>query len=519
LKNWLRRPLHSCWLVAALSFGFAAGDGLAILPWVDGFAWPIWPICAALLALAGFLNRKIWAAGLILIAGILLGLWRGTLQRVDLTSYQPFINQTVNLTGTVAEDPDVDAGAVKLRLKNVSLQSENYEARDLPGQIWASALGSKIPRRGDMISLSGKLKSGFGTFPASISYANLNKIQSFAGRDPARDLRDSFGDKLRAVIAEPESDLGMGILAGQKTALPTDLTAAFMAASLTHIVVASGYNLTILIRFARRLFAKISRRAALFGGLLLALGFSLVTGWSPSMTRAALVAGLSLIAWFYGRRFHPLVLISVVAALTILANPMYPWGDAGWYMSFFSFAGVLLLAPLLKDYFWGNEKVLKIPLTGKIWAKFRRRYFAKKNFVQPAPRQPKFTIRQILLETLSAQLLAAPIIALFLGQFSPYGLIANLLVLPIVPLTMLLTFVAGIGGWLLPHLGWIAAPARWLLHYIIWISQKVAALPGAAQSVKFGGGCFALTILVLVLIIFYIKRRTRHNWLGDSVVE
>ena len=71
------------------------------------------------------------------------------------------------------------------------------------------------------------------------------------------------------------------------------------------------------------------------------------------MSRAGLVAGLGLLVWYYGRKTHPFVLLSFAAAVTLIVNPSYLWGDLGWYLSFGAFIGVIVLAPLIHRYFWG----------------------------------------------------------------------------------------------------------------------------------------------------------------------
>jgi competence protein ComEC len=535
-RDLFRKKLHASWLSAAICVGFLGGVGLALLPRTGILAAPIWPILAGVLIILTFISRLRVIVIFALVAGLLLGLWRGTLARVDLTAYNDWIGQNVILRGTVKEDPDFGTSH-DLRMKIVNAEimlSDDYEKLSgevenlddhftpLPGQIWVSVMarGAEV-KRSDTVEISGKLRSGFGTFPASMSFADLASVTRSPDADPMRDLRDAFGEKLRTAIDAPAADLGMGILAGQKTALPADLSTAFIAASLTHIVVASGYNLTILIRFARRLFSKISRFSALSFGGMLVFAFACVTGFSPSMTRAALVAGLSLLAWYYGRRFHPIVLLSLVAAITIALDPTQIWGDAGWYMSFLSFVGVIILAPLIKDYFWGHDKKLSVPLRLKIWTRFRRRYFAKKNFVAPAPREPSFNFRQILIETMSAQIMAAPIIALFMGQFSPYGLLANLLVLPILPLAMLLTFIVGVAAFILPTFlaTFIAAPASWLLDYVIGVAHFVSDLPGSSQEVTVSVWMSVGVFTLIVAAIFYFKHVTKHNFREDNVVE
>lgn len=447
----------------------------------------------------------------------MIGLWRGTIQRIDLTSYEPFINQTVTVRGGVAEDPSVGgSNELRLRLNNVIIGDV-----ELPGQVWVSVIGQiQDVRRSDVVEISGKLKTGFGTFPASMSFAHLDKIERQAGVDPAREVRDAFGERLATAIDEPEVDLGMGILAGQKTALPIDANEAFRVAGLTHIVVASGYNLTILIRFARRLFARVSRFAALSFGGILVFAFACVTGFSPSMTRAALVAGLSLLAWYYGRKFHPVVLLTIVAATTVVINPIYVWGDAGWYMSFTSFIGVIMLAPLIQNYFWGKEREMVVPWRAKAWVNLRRKIFTKKKLADPALRERTFSIRQIFIETMSAQAMTMPIIALMMGQFAPYGLLANLLVLPIVPLAMLLTFIAGLASILVPGVATIIAwPAQKLLGYIIEVARKIAELPGASQEVAFGWQMLVISVVALVAAMFYMWCRTGHKFRDDNPVD
>ena len=369
LWRHLSKRMHISWLVTCVCLGFLGGGGLALLSGASIFTGVFWPILSTVLIILAFASRLRFMVVVAVIAGLILGLWRGILERVDLTAYNDWIGQNVVLRGVVKEDPDFgDSHDLRIKLvgaeviltddyDKLSGEVENFDDyfTSLPGQVWVSALARGLEvKRSDQIEISGRLKSGFGIFPASMSFANLVSVTRSPDSDPMRDVRDAFGEKLRTVIKTPAADLGMGILAGQKTALPADLSAAFIIASLTHIVVASGYNLTILIRFARRLFAKISRFAALSLGGLLVLAFACTTGFSPSMTRAALVAGLSLLAWYYGRRFHPVVLLSLVAAITIAMNPSAIWGDAGWYMSFLSFVGVIILAPLLKNYFWGD---------------------------------------------------------------------------------------------------------------------------------------------------------------------
>lgn len=216
--------------------------------------------------------------------------------------------------------------------------------------------------------------------------------------------------------------------------------------------------------------------------------FVLITGFSPSMSRAALVAGLSLLVWYFGRRIHPLVLLPVSAAITVLLNPSFIWGDIGWYLSFASFAGILLLAPVVRHALWGERKEIG-------------------------------TFRSIVLETMSAQLATLPIIAFVFGQYSPLALPANLLILPLVPLAMLLTFVAGIGSLILPMMAHIFGfPAYVVLRYMTTITDWLAALPWAQGAIHFGTYALVGGYAMLTLVIIWLWRRTRHSFYRDNIV-
>jgi competence protein ComEC len=304
----------------------------------------------------------------------------------------------------------------------------------------------------------------------------------------ARVLRDWFADLVRVAIPEPESSLGIGYLVGQRRSLPVDLTLALQMAGLTHVVVASGYNLTILVRMSRRLFAKISKYLSVMVAGFMIIAFILITGLSPSMMRAGLVAALSLAAWYYGRNFHPITLLSIAVALTIIIDPSYAWGDLGWQLSFMAFGGVMILAPLASRYLFGDKK-------------------------------PGF-IGQVLIETVSAQILTAPILIAAFGQISNVAIVTNLLVLPLVPLAMLLTFIAGLGSLAVPSLAVvIAAPATWLLGYMVNVAQFFAGLPWAVAVVKLEWWGEVICYLFIAIICLYLWRVTGYNLRSSNLVE
>jgi competence protein ComEC len=200
------------------------------------------------------------------------------------------------------------------------------------------------------------------------------------------------------------------------------------------------------------------------------------------------VAGLSLLAWYYGRKFHPLVLLPFAAAVTLLVNPSYGWNDLGWQLSFAAFAGVMIVAPLAQRYFFGVEK-------------------------------PKL-FRQILGETIAAQIVTLPILVMAFGQFSNVAIIANLLILPLVPLAMLLTLITGLGALLVPSLAtFIGMPVSLLLQYMTSVASYLAAMPWAQSDLIVGPFIVATYYVMLLGCCAYVWRKTKYHLRDSNIIE
>lgn len=478
----LKREIHISWLIAVLAAGIVVGVILA--QYVSFFAHVAWLIVGLVLVAIGMWRGRVYAIPIVLIAGFIIGLWRGGILQVDLAPYKNLTGFAVEIEGRVSEDPELDKNNATL----LRIDVLRVEEHALTGKVWASVHEKVDVKRGDIVTLKGKVSEGFGSFAASMYRANVTKVQRPVPGDVAGQARDWFAGKIREIVPDPAASLGIGYLLGQRRALPAELDEALKIAGLTHVVVASGYNLTILVRFARRIFVKISKYlAALTAGSMI-VAFVLITGFSPSMSRAGLVAGLSLLAWYYGRKFHPLVLLSFTAAVTLLVNPVFGWNDLGWQLSFLAFGGVMILAPLLQAYFFGSKK--------------------------PG------TIRQILGETISAQIATFPVLVAAFGVFSNVAVVANLLVLPLVPLAMLLTFLCGVIATVFPPIAFIVAlPTQWLLGYMIAVANYLSSLPWAQTALGLQSWMVAILYVLLVALCIYLWRKTGYNLRNNNIIE
>ena len=207
-------------------------------------------------------------------------------------------------------------------------------------------------------------------------------------------------------------------------------------------------------------------------------GFVLVVGFSPSMTRAGIVALLGILFWYFGRRPNAYFLLIFVASLTLLVAPENLF-DLGWQLSFGSFFGVMILAPLLKNFLFEEPQKLG-------------------------------TLASTFFETISAQIATLPLIVYTFGTFSTVSIFANMLVLPFVSLAMLLTFLTGIFAQILPALaqifGWLA---EIILGYSVGVIKFFGSQTGAQFEITLSVPQTLALYFGLVLLVIFLHFKTR----------
>ena len=477
--RWMRGYVHGSWCIACACACFVGGVACALMlkapPWMG-------LVAAALLCATLFFQTRtaLIVSGLL---GCVLGMSYGSLHLVSRGVYAHMYGMTLHLSGRVKEDISKSAsGSYSMQLDTIRSGGVEF-----PGSILATTRTTGGGLRGDVIFFEGKVTEGFASFPAVVSVLRIESVERQKYGDIGRVVRDGFAQKVREVIPEPQASLGVGFLTGQKSALPSDLSDALKVAGLTHIVVASGYNLTILVRLARKLLLKISKYLSAVAAGVMIVAFVMITGLSPSMTRAGLVSSMSLLSWYYGHAFHPLVLLPIAAAITVAVQPSYVWGDLGWQLSFAAFAGVMIVAPLLHAYFFG-------------------------------PKEPGL-VRQLFGETVAAHLVTIPIIALGFGTISNVAIIANLLVVPLVPLAMLLTFLCGMGVLVgLSGIEWVAIPTSWLLGYMTNVASFVAEIPWAQSQIPTSGWVWLVYSIGLTGCCVWMWRSSKYNFRSGQML-
>jgi predicted membrane metal-binding protein len=121
-------------------------------------------------------------------------------------------------------------------------------------------------------------------------------------------------------------------------------------------------------------------------------------------------------------------------------------------------------------------------------------------------------VTQIVIESLCAEAMTLPLILYIFGQMSLVSLLANVLVTALIPLAMLLSFVAGLAGMIMGSVsGWFAWPARLLLTYMLDVVNLLSRIPNIFQqnrylSVVDMGACY-VAVVVIIGLAYYAQHR------------
>ena len=342
------------------------------------------------------------------IAGMLISFWRVTLELQSEFFVRNLYGREVVVTGKIMDDTETENGATKVKLGELRFGDDEITTE---GKIFVSAMKNERLMRGDEVKFKGEFQSGFGTYVGYMYKPILTEHRRAEVGEPALMARNWFAERIESLVAEPEVKLGLSYLLGMKTGLPDELAEQLRIVGLTHIVVASGAHLSILVEVARKIFGRVSRKIGMIGATGFIMFFMSMVGWTPSIMRAGIMAILTLVGWYAGRKMTAIRMILIVMAMTLMINPMYMI-DLGWLLSFASYGGIMILGPRIQKYFYAEKKPGIIGGT--------------------------------VITTIAATMMTLPITLYYYGQVSLISVVANLLILPTLSWAMGAVFLVGV---------------------------------------------------------------------------
>ncbi len=295
-------------------------------------------------------------------------------------------------------------------------------------------------------------------------------------------LKDRLLGQMKKILPQESYALLAGVLLGEKTALGTYREEQFRDTGMMHIVVLSGYNVSLVVlavMFFLRPFPLIFRSLV---SILFIVLFALAVGAGPTVVRASLMAIFLVFGRVFGREYRIERGLLIAAFFMVIYNPLILAFDISFQLSFLATYALIVLPPLIEPYF---------------------KWF------------PNFLfMRDSLVATLSAQLFIAPLILYRMGSFSIVSPLVNMLVLFMVPLVMLFGFLMVIFSFLIPALVLpFVALTNLGLSYILMVVEFFAQVPYASIQIS----SFSLLVmifvylLIFIFVFFHLKRQNKHD--------
>jgi competence protein ComEC len=196
---------------------------------------------------------------------------------------------------------------------------------------------------------------------------------------------------------------------------------------------------------------------------------------------------LALLIRETGRPYNMFPAVLLTALVMVLADPFILKFDVGFQLSFLSMLGIIYLAPAFLSFRGSDIKNLRG------W-------------------------KEIAVMTVAAQCAVAPIIIRVFDSFSLLSIIANVLILGIIPATMFLGFLLSVSGILLP----LFAPfIAWILHlflaYEIWIIKtfSVFTIPLGFINSTF----LFILYYAFIISVIWAHMQARTPWKRGPLIQ
>ncbi|MEK7090039.1 MAG: ComEC/Rec2 family competence protein, partial [Patescibacteria group bacterium] len=478
-------------LILVLS-GF--GAGIAIRSFFE-LGWPEAGL-AGLLG-AGFLVLKrlrpasndMWfAAAAIFLLAFSFGILRYDLkdQKTISSDLALQIDKQVGVRGLIVDEPDERENGTRLVI-------ESNEFLDWQSKEWQDVSDDRIlifaPRYpgfkyGDIVEVRGKLqepKNFIDDFSwedylakddifLQIFYPEIKKTGEGGGSPIKRILfgiKNKYLESLGRVMSEPHAALAGGLTVGAKRAMPKELLDDFRKTGVIHIVVLSGYNITIIAKAIASFFSLFMPwLAGIITGMIGIVMFAILAGGSATVVRASVMAILIYIAHMTGNVYRVTIALFIAGFFMLMQNPKLLRFDASFQLSFLATLGLIFISPKIEKYL---------------------RFIPK-----------KFNLREVAGATISAQIAVTPFILHNMGTFSLVSLPVNILILATVPVAMFFSALAGVAGWASPIL---AMPLAWVAYALLEYELKIVEFFAGWGLAEITWEQFQLVVVIIMYVL------------------
>ena len=399
----------------------------------------------------------------------------------DISIFEEQVGVKISLQGVVVDEPDERENYTRYIVElgkgiNMLITAHHYPSFEYGDKVEVKGILKK-PKDFSEFSWSDYLAKDDIFF--EIFYPEIKLIASNQGsfiKYQLLSLKEKILSNVSLVIPEPHSALLGGLTFGAKRSMPSELLEDFRKTGIIHIVVLSGYNVTIVADAIMRVFSFLPFLFGIGFGVLGIMGFAIMAGASATVVRASLMAILVLLARATGRIYEITIALFAAGFLMLLHNPKILRFDASFQLSFLATIALIYVVPIIEPHL---------------------KFFPK-----------KWKIREVASATIATQIFVLPLLLYKMGLFSVVSLPVNLLILLFIPATMFFGFVTAAAGFISTL---ISTPLGWITYGLLEYQLKVVELFSALPFVSFNIPNFPLWLMLLVYVtyaILFVKLRS-----------
>lgn len=351
--------------------------------------------------------------------------------------------------------------SVRARIEAVSV-GEEWQPSNATALVRAP--GWQDASRGDVYEVWGSLDATFAADAPSVGTIRVRRAQLIArpGGLSAwmRSTHRAFAHACAPLPRDARS-LVPGMAIGDDRAMPTDLSDAMKKTSLTHLTAVSGSHIVIVLATVTLVIP--ARKPLRLGATILVLGTILIlVGPDPSVVRSVCVAAVATLGLILGRDGQSIAALCAVVIATLLIDP---WSSRSYGFALSALAALAVIGPSTALVRRCRRKIRGDTRAGKMLRRLVEMVYV-----------PAF-----------AELATAPIIVSLSGNVPVWGIAANVIAEPAVPVAT----VAGLVGALISPLSIRAASAcavvaSWATAWIAGAARMCASLPGNGVHVPGG---------------------------------
>ncbi len=494
--------------LATFAFSFSAAVFAAAYLELDPWLFPLAGAAALLACALAFLLRGREKARLrsgLILCGLAAGLlWTGLYSRIFFRPAQELDDRTCRMSATVADWPqetpyggysvlvrvDMDSIARPRAVLYVDEQGADLRPGDRIESVVHYTLGDR--------TFSGEAITYYtakGIFLQGEAYGRLelDRPERIPLTHWPAVLSRMLKDGIRAAFPAEEGGVVDGIVTGNRDNLTDQFTSSLERVGLSHTIAVSGMHLAFLADLLSRLLGKGKRSTAVLT-ILWAVVFSGVAGYTPSVTRSAVMIVLLQLAPLLNRERDAATSLGFALMCLLAANP-FSAAHIGLQLSFAAVAGILLTGDRLQGWLSHALRLDTRPKNrlDRLWR-----------------RVPRFVV-STLASTLGASVLTTPLVAFHFHSVSLISPLANLMTLWAVSGLLLGGLLVGMAAWIcLPLARLMAIPLTWLARYMLWAVDWLSRPTLAAlsmESTPYRAWVVFLYLLLLAAVLLRGKKR------------